>query len=192
MKKYFCLIILIPVLMKAKAQETGKNYPEVGKPMPGFKFNEVMYFTKDTVSNSDFEGQWLVLDCWNRYCSLCLKKMPALDKMRETFNKKVIFLLVGYNGSRYTKRSDDTAIRKLYEMNRLDQHLNLAIAYDSVMFHQFDIGPCPYMIIVDPKGIVRAITTSLSEPDLHNLMENKPVVFNRAYRRGERILKELK
>ncbi|WP_316799066.1 TlpA disulfide reductase family protein [Pedobacter frigidisoli] len=185
MKKYTYLLILVMSTLQLMAQQNDKEYPEVGKPMPDFKFTNVKYADQKTLTKASFAGKWFVLDGWNRHCSICLHKMPILNQMKAVFKDSVRFLLVGYNGSLYSKAGDDKAIRELFEMNRKEQDLTLAIAYDSVMFHRFNIGACPFMIIVDPKGIVRAVTTGFTSADLKNLMNNKPVVSRKAYRRDE-------
>ena len=158
-------------------------YPEVGKPCPDFHFKDVEHYSKKSISLKDFKGRWLLLDFWNRYCSVCLNRMPGTDSLGARFSKQVTFLLVGYTGSRYTHRSDNKPIHELYGKLRERLHIDLPIAYDSVLFHRFDIGACPYMVIVDPKGIVRGITTQLTEQNIKDLLSNKAPVLEKAVNR---------
>jgi thiol-disulfide isomerase/thioredoxin len=177
-------IFLLAVFMAGvvKSQNIDSKLPEVGKPMPDFSFNDVHYFPKKRLNLTDFKGQWLILDCWNRYCGVCLRAMPKVDSLQREFKGKVQFLMVGYTGSQYTKRPDDKAIRKLFDYNRKIGHLDLPIAYDSVFFHRFDIRPTPYIIVVDPKGIVRGITIYLTAENINDLMANRQVELPIAYR----------
>lgn len=164
-----------------------KDYPVIGKPLPMLRFSEVQYHQKQILSNPDFYGKWLILYGWNRYCSLCLGKMPLLNQLQASYKDQLNIILVGYNGSRYTKRSDNMAIRSLYERNRTQEQLNLSIAYDSLMFHQFNLGPSPYIIIADPKGIVRYLTSGFNEKQLEEILQGKEVELKKAYRRDERL-----
>lgn len=184
-KFLFYLILFLSQFHFAKGQQNENDFPVIGKPCPNFLFTDVQYHSKKQVSLKDFEGKWLVLDFWNRYCGTCLDKMPLMDSMQKAFSANVSFLLIGYTGSQYVKRSDDKAIRKLYEMNRKRLKLNLSIAYDSLIFHQFKILACPYIIVIDPQGIVKAISYKLSENDLIDLIAGKPVDLPKVYRKDE-------
>ena len=185
MKKGMMILLFgISSCVVALAQQ---NYPVIGKPLPVVHFSEVQYHEKQSLSNGDFEGKWLILYGWNRYCSLCLGKMPLLSQLQANYKDQLNILLVGYNGSRYTKRSDDAAIRSLYERNRVEEQLNLAIAYDSLMFHQFNLGPSPYIIIADPKGVVRYLTSGFNGKQLEEILQGKDVELKKAYRRDERL-----
>ncbi len=162
--------------------QSGSNTPlTVGRICPDFKFTDVQHYAKTSVTINDFRGQWLILDCWNRYCSSCLRKMPAMDSLQKKFQSKAKVVLIGYTGSQYTKKSDDKPIRFLFEMNRKRLNLNLTIAYDSVFFHKFHIGACPYIVVVDPNGIIRGITTEFTQEDFKNMMLGKPVELTKAY-----------
>ncbi|WAC42249.1 TlpA family protein disulfide reductase [Pedobacter sp. SL55] len=185
MKKEIVMILLVfKFCQTAMAQQ---NYPVVGQPLPAVHFPEVQYHEKSSLANSDFKGKWLILYGWNRYCSLCLGKMPLLSHLQENYKDQLNIILVGYNGSRYTKRSDDSAIRSLYERNRIEEKLNLSIAYDSLMFHRFNLGPSPYIIIADPKGVVRYLTSGFNGKQLEEILQGKDVVLKKAYRRDERL-----
>ncbi len=42
------------------AQTGNGEFPEVGRPMPDFHFDDVQYYAKEKVTLADFKGQWLV------------------------------------------------------------------------------------------------------------------------------------
>jgi len=182
MSKSIALIIVLFSFSYAFPQ-VHSAYPEIGKPCPDFHFNEVGYYSKSSISLKDFRGQWLMLDFWNRYCSVCLGRMSGTDSLRKQFSKQVSFLLVGYTGSRYTHHSDDKSIHDLYGKLRKRLHIDLPIAYDSLLFHQFDIGACPYIVVVDPKGIVRGITTQLTAQNIKDLLSNQIPQLDKAVNR---------
>jgi thiol-disulfide isomerase/thioredoxin len=182
MSKFIALIIALFCFDYAFSQ-TISFYPEIGKPCPDFHFTEVRYYSRKAVSLKDFRGQWLMLDFWNRYCTVCLRRMPGTDSLQKKFSKQVQFILVGYTGSRYTHRSDNKPIHELYRKFRKRLNIDLPIAYDSLLFHRFDIGACPYIVIVDPKGIVRGVTTRLNEQNIKDLLSNKIPELDKAVNR---------
>jgi len=182
MLKYIVLLIAVFCFDRAFSQDPNA-YPKIGKPCPDFHFKDVEHYSKKSISLKDFKGQWLMLDFWNRYCSVCLGRMPGTDSLHKKFSKRVSFILVGYTGSRYTHRSDDKPIHELYGKLRERLHIDLPIAYDSLLFHRFDIGACPYIVIIDPKGIVRGITTQLTKQNIKDLLSNKIPELDKAVNR---------
>ncbi|MBT2561315.1 TlpA family protein disulfide reductase [Pedobacter sp. ISL-68] len=177
--------IMFFAFTQSYAQNTNE-FPTVGKPMPDFHLNDVKYYPRKKVSLNDFKGQWLILDFWNQYCGVCLSSQPRINNLQKKFKGKVQFLLVGYTGSQYIKVSNDTSIRRLYERQRLREKLSLAIAYDSTLMHRYNIRATPYLIIIDPRGIVQGITTVVTEENINDLMAGRRVTLPQAYLRGER------
>lgn len=137
---------------------------EVGKPCPDLKLSEVHYYTKKAVLVSDFKGKWLVLDFFSRGCLSCFESFPKMNKLRAEFKDKMEIMLVGY---------DDDKIRPVYERFRTRQNLNLPVVYDSAIFKTFKIRAVPYIIVVDPDGIVKALTTSLDRQNIIDLLQGK-------------------
>ncbi|SDF70626.1 AhpC/TSA family protein [Mucilaginibacter pineti] len=186
MKRLFIGIWLVYMTKVAWAQQSDIVYPEVGKQMPAINLAHVKYYNKNKVTLDDFKGQWLVLDFFGAHCGTCIESLPRTDSLQKKFKKDIKFLLVGYTGSQYVKKSDDILIRKTYERNRKQEHLNLSIAYDSLLFHRFDIWTVPYIIVINPNGIVKGITYKVTEQNLNDLLADKDVSMPIAYRNTER------
>jgi len=185
----FNLLASLLFTLKVAGQNSNADLPQVGKPMPDFLLNDVQNYRKKQVSLSDFKGKWLILDFWNQYCGICLESMPKMDALQKQFSGKAQILLVGYTGSQYRHISNDSTIRQLYERTRKDYNLSLAIAYDSLLMHQYRIKPTPYIITVDPKGIVRAITSRMNADGLRELMAGKASSLKKAYHSREEAAK---
>lgn len=189
MKKILILAVLFAISSFAKnsAHNNAPDYPVVGRRCPYFILNDVEYYSPGThVALLNFKGKWLVLDCWNRYCVVCTRSMPKTDSLARQFSEKVQFLLIGYTGTKYSRRGpDELEIKKLYVKLRKEHNLSLPIAYDSLLFDRFDISSCPFMIIVDPEGIVRGITSKLNADDLQAIIAGKRPVLTKAYRTHE-------
>jgi hypothetical protein len=79
-------------------------------------------------------------------------------------------MLVGFSGSALAGLSSKTSIRVLYEKCRARENLDLASAYDSVLFTRLGIEGSPLMVVIDPKGVVKGLTNSLNETDMRHLI----------------------
>lgn len=182
------LVLSIPL----EAQKGEYARLKTGDMIPSYTFNFVRHFPRSNINTTEFRGKWFVLAFWNSHCSVCLKKMPQEDSLQKEFAAKVQFLLVGYTGSQYSrvKGPDHERVQELYEQMKQRLNISLPVAYDSTLFHKMDITACPYLVIVDPGGIIQGITSSISSKELGALVNNEKVVLRRAYRQWE--LKEEK
>jgi thiol-disulfide isomerase/thioredoxin len=175
--------LICPCLALAQIEIQKDQSLQVGKPCPDFVFNQVEYYFKEKVTLKDFRGKWLILDCWNSHCMACITSFPHVSEMQKEFEGKVQFLLIGYTGSlyNYEGKSDYSHIKVMYNRLMTKENLELAIVYDSLIFKQFDIGACPYIIIIDDQGIVRGLTTRLTSENLNELLEGKDPVLDKPY-----------
>lgn len=172
--KYFCTGLILFHLAAASGQAIKPEYPKIGVACPDFTLNDVSFFSKNHVRLSDFAGKWLILDFWNEYCSGCIASFPKTNLLQQQFSANVQFLLVGYTGSKYNKqRNSNETIRKLYEKCRRIEHLKLPIAYDSLLFDQYKITGCPFIIVVDPHGKVKGITYTLTPDNIQDLIAGR-------------------
>ena len=155
--KFYSLIITIMILVKGESLLAQKNinysYPKVGNPIPSYTLDNITHYTSTKTSLKDFRGKWLILDFWNSYCATCIESFPKINNLQQQFKDKVQFIMVGANDYKWNKN-----IRKIFERFRQKQNLQLVAAYDSVLFKRWNISSVPHIIIIDEKGIVRAIT----------------------------------
>jgi thiol-disulfide isomerase/thioredoxin len=75
-----------------------------GDPVPGFEVEGLRDSTR-TLGPSNFEGRYVLLNLWATWCAPCLEKIPALQKVRTTYEKDRLALL---NISFDRSRSDAT------------------------------------------------------------------------------------
>jgi thiol-disulfide isomerase/thioredoxin len=181
MNRIISTALLLLTFSGAVAQQS-PAYARVGLPCPDLHFNEVSFYNRKKIAIADFKGQWLILDFWNRHCGTCIERMPVADSLQKNFKNQVKVILVGYTGSQYTHHPDN-AIRVFYKDIRKRLHIDLPIAYDSIAFHRLAIGACPYIIIVDPKGIVRAVTTKIESHDMMEFLAGRQPVLEKATNR---------
>src|SRR5690606_3283360 len=97
-----------------------------------------------------------------------------VNRLQQEFAENVRFLLVAKNDKRW-----NSGIREMYERFREKQDLQMAIAYDSVLFEQFGILSVPHIVIVDPEGVVYAVTSGqdVNQENLQALVEGKRPTF---------------
>lgn len=147
--------------------------PEVGKPMPDFKLDNITHYKLKEASLEDFKGKWLFLDFWFPGCVTCIKSFPKVSAFHEEFKDQALFLLIGVNSQEFW------GINNLYERLRKKQNLKMASAYDSVLVKRWSIHSMPHIIIVDPKGIVRHITggRDMTSDKIRDMIAGRDVSF---------------
>ncbi|MBL7750868.1 MAG: redoxin domain-containing protein [Chitinophagaceae bacterium] len=176
MKLSFLGLLLLQILLSrsltGQSNQNQKNYPETGALCPDFVLSDIRNFKFKQASLKDFKGKWLLLDFWSKGCSGCITQFPKLNAINEKHKDVLQVLLVGQNSVRYNKDID-----MLFEKIREKQQLNLPIAYDSVLFEQFGIMGVPGVIILDPDGIVKAVTYGVTPEKISALLGGRPVYF---------------
>lgn len=181
------LALIFPFSGVTQSNQEEPNNPEVGKRCPDFFLSEVVHFEKQSVCLDDFKGKWLILDCWNKWCISCIKSMPKMDSLQKEYSKSVQFFLVGYTGSQYSGKPDNDGIRTLYEGIMQRTGLQLPIAYDSILFRRFDIGACPFIIIVNPEGILSGLTYEINKAEINELLAGRKPNLTRITTLGEQL-----
>jgi len=153
--------------------QSGLIFPTIGKPCPKATINNIKYYKKTNANLSDFRGKWLLLDFWSRYCGACVASFPKMNEKRKKFADRMEVLMIGgYYTNPYSpdvvNERDTTERIFASEMSR--HSLSLPCAFDSVLNKKWDIQLVPYLVIIDPRGIVRAITTGISDEKLDSLL----------------------
>lgn len=162
--------IIIPFIAAAQAAVR----PEEGRAMPDFQLDNITHYSKKKASLKDFGGKWLVLDFWFTGCTTCIESFPKINSFQNKFHDQVQFVMIGKNDRKYNK-----GIEKLYEKFRVRQDLIMASAYDSILFERWAINATPHVIIVDPDGIVKAITDGrdMTMEKMQQLIDGEKVTF---------------
>lgn len=151
------------------------DYPRIGYPCPEFSLENVEYHPKTKVTLSDFKGKWLILDFWSEYCVSCIQSFPKLNSIQQEFKDEIQIILIG------TPHGDRQRIRKLYETHREQKKLRLPIVYDNSLSERFGVRVNPFIVIVDPKGIVRYITYSFNRDNILELISKGTPKLPRSY-----------
>jgi len=158
----------------------------IGDQLPELTFSDLSDSTVKSISTANIKNKWMVISFWNSYCMACVTEMPLLDSLQKEMFEQCTFVQVGYTGSQYTKRTDNERIRRLYSRTRQNAGISLITAYDSTTFHYLDIEECPYILIVDPRGIIKGITYAVTRQQLKDAFAGRFVTFEKAYTRTQR------
>ena len=182
--------LLIGILCFSQISLGAILYPEIGKTCPDFILNNIEYFKERSANLDKFKGKWLILECWNSYSGqdgFWQKYLLELNDIQRSYRDKVQVMLIGYTGSQYAVYRGPTIkeMKESYESERNQLKLNLPISYDSSFFDRFDISACPYIIVLDPKGCVRAICSLLRKNDFSAFLKNQDPELPKAFRTHE-------
>jgi uncharacterized protein (TIGR03435 family) len=181
MKKELLLFTIVFTHLIGHSQTNSlPEFPVIGRPMPYFELTDIQNFNKKKVTLNDFKGKWLVLDWWTRFCPSCVESFPKVDKLQNEFGDKVQFLYVSYTGN-----NNNTSVREIYSKAKQKLNLTVPFAFDSLLYQKYNLGATPYIVVIDPKGVVRGLTTAIVSQNIKDFIEGKQPVLRQAYRRGE-------
>lgn len=178
------LVCFFMWLSNAYAQSENKiEYPVVGQPVPDFTLNKISYYSKKQASSKDFRGKWLILDFWSRGCGSCVASWPKMNKLQEELKDNVQLILVGVNSGYWGGKEMEIT----YENLRKKRGLKMVTVYDSLIAKAWGVVTVPHIVVVDPQGIVRAITGSVDKENLIALMASKETTLRNKKNWFERL-----
>lgn len=144
----------------------GPSFPVVGKPCPFFELHKILYFDKKRADLTDFKGKWLVLDFWGINCGACIASFPRVDKDQRVFKDKVQYMMIAYE-------DNDQKNEIFYKKIRAREKLSMPCGFDSILCKSWIKLYVPLIVVIDADGIVRAVTSYLSENQMEDLIKNK-------------------
>lgn len=156
-----------------RASRIGDTQPQVGKLMPDFELHDVRYFNKKQVTLSDLKGKWVFLDFWFSGCASCIASFPEVNKFQAQYGNDIQYILVGLNDK------NNKSIGDLYERFRKKFNLELAAAFDSSLIIKWGIRSMPHIFIIDPNGVLVAITDGrdITAKKIQQLIKDENPVF---------------
>lgn len=119
---------------------------EIGKTVPDYTFKNILNSNRESISLKELRGKTIILEFWATWCSPCIPAMKKLNSLQSDFkNHLEIITISPENEKRLNKFIKDT-------------NTNLRVVQDTLHHRLFEYRTIPHSIIIDKKGVVRAIT----------------------------------
>lgn len=167
MKKLFMFLVLGGVLSTVNAQTL-----QVGDKVPNQQFDDVILpnsgdMLVKNISLENFANKIVVLDFWATWCGPCIASMPKYESLQKKFKDKLQVIGITHES---VKRIQS------FSKNRPVGFM-LAIDTTSKWKSLFDYRTIPHVVLLDQKGIVRAITRSdeITEQVIGKLISNESI-----------------
>lgn len=111
-----------------------------------------------------YRGKVVYLEFWASWCPNCWDAMPELEMMRSEIREEGLkgFEVIGVNVND-TQADAETAMRQFKVT------FPLARPFDDWVMKQYGIRALPYGVLIDQKGIVRAVYLGMSDSDRQEL-----------------------
>lgn len=126
--------------------------PIIGKPRPGFKLLDLQGKEHDI---AEWDGKVVLINFWATWCPPCVKEMPALMQLRETYQSRG-FEIVG------VALDNKDAVINFIDPLGIEYPILLAEQEGIPLAQQYGdrLGILPYTVIIDRNGIVRHVIIS--------------------------------
>jgi thiol-disulfide isomerase/thioredoxin len=171
MKKVIVIFLIFYRIDFGYSQKHEETYPEVGKPIPQFVLKNIINHFKSEVKSDELKGRYIVLDFWHRYCSSCIASMPKMNELANKFKDNLDVFMVGLE--------DEQGLATKYVELVEQLNLNIPSAIDSSLFYKFvPTRAAPHIILIDSKGIVKAITATVDSILLRDFINDRELSFD--------------
>jgi thiol-disulfide isomerase/thioredoxin len=128
------------------ATSTSFGQIKTGEKVPNYVFKDVLNGDKKPFDIST-QGKPLILEFWATWCVPCIPAMKELEIFQNKFGNQLEILTISTDKvSKLLRYIDNTKT-------------SLKIAYDTIHHDVFDYPHIPHTILIDKKGIIKAITT---------------------------------
>ncbi|SDF75894.1 TlpA family protein disulfide reductase [Chitinophaga filiformis] len=185
--KLILLITFMSALYFNGSAQMNAYYPQAGDTIRNHMFTDIVNYNGKSASIYDFRGKWLILDTWTTSCTACIASFPKMDSLDRAFKENVKIIMVGatkpYAGK--SNKADEKRIKDLYAHLDKKHHFQITTAFDSILYLKYDMYAVPQILIIDPQGIVKAVTTTITASQLISLIKGNDTFFEKYYSKTE-------
>ncbi len=98
----------------------------------------------------------IILDFWATYCSSCIAAFPSLYKLEKEMDEKIKILSISHQDAAAVQKF--IAKSEFLKENHLDKTF-YSVVNDKILPRYFEKDAIPFNVVIDQKGIIRALTT---------------------------------
>ena len=144
MKKIFFLILCAVTIIcfgKISKAQFPEDNPLIGKKAPSIELKDI---SGKKFSLSSLKGKVVLLQFWASQCPPCIRDLPSLDKIYQTYkNKKFVVVAVSTD-------SDQEVVKKIVH----EQKISLPVVVDSQreVMNQYGVFALPTSFLINKKG----------------------------------------
>lgn len=166
------ILAISAFFITTKVNGQQKNYPEIGKPIPGFILKGEKSEKGIGITNETLKGKHYILDFWSTGCLSCIASFPKMDSLQSQYSENLKIFLVGLE----EKKRNVSAFYKVYQKRF---NLEISSVFDSITFEKFVPHGVPHIIWVNDQGIVAAITgsTEVNDGNIEKFLKNRDFPF---------------
>jgi uncharacterized protein (TIGR03435 family) len=124
----------------------------IGTKVPNLIFQKVLNDKDTTYKLSDFADKVVIIDFWATWCPPCIDALPTLEALQKEFPNDVKLITV----------TSDNEARILKFLTKIKTGLPIALDSNEELAKIFPHRSISHTIIIDKKGIIKAVTTPLS------------------------------
>jgi thiol-disulfide isomerase/thioredoxin len=114
--------------------------------------NEV-WLNSDPLADADLRGKVVILDFWTFGCINCVRTIPALREMYDTYKDDPGVVLIGMHTPEFSYEKDVAAVQDA--IKRLEVPYAVAIDNDMATWRAFNNRYWPSIYIIDKRGVIR-------------------------------------
>jgi len=151
----------------ARFKELNRLNP--GEKAPEFEIPDV---NGKLVKLSDFKGKYVYIDIWATWCGPCVMQMPYLDKLKERYDKDIVFIGISTDDFKGTWK-------KFLTVNKV-KGIQLHVGDDETFKDLYKAHSVPQFILINPEGnITTALAPKPSETETIELIFDRIVAWNK-------------
>lgn len=147
----------------------------VGDTLPNLPLGDYLTnFGNRQATLHEFKGKYLILDFWEAFCQPCINALPKIQSLQDRYGDKLQFIAV-------TSDVEDN-VTQLLRRSEVTKNEGIVIPFavqDSILQKVFPHRIIPHVIVIDPNGVVQAIThgDEIKEENIKALLNGEEVIW---------------